>query len=502
MRKSGVLMHITSLPSEYGVGTMGKAAYDFLDFLHDAGQSYWQILPVAPTGYGDSPYQTTSTFAGNPYFIDLDMLEEEGLLSKKDYADKNWGDNPELADYGKLYEQRTDVLGIAADNFLKNPTGKYAEFKEKNSCWLDDYALFTAIKKERGQRPWNEWPEALKVREKDALSKFEKEHATEVERNKVIQYFFADQWKKLHEYANQKEIQIIGDVPIYCAYDSVECWAHPELFLLDENLSLKEVAGCPPDAFAEGGQRWGNPLYDWDYHGKTKYEWWIGRIFYLCRLYDVLRIDHFRGFDSYYAIPAEREDARVGEWREGPGIKLFRALENRYGKQKIIAEDLGFLTDSVRKLLKDSGFPGMKILQFGFDIREGSHSDYLPHRYVEKCIAYTGTHDNDTINGWIEDADDNIRQCACEYLNIDDIKAANIAAMKALWASPAGIAIVQAQDLLGLGSASRMNIPAIPDGNWRWRAKSGAFTEDMAKQLNRLMLLYERRPDELTEEEQ
>jgi len=495
MRKSGVLMHITSLPSDYGIGTMGKEAFGFIDFLEAAGQSYWQILPVGPTGYGDSPYQTTSTYAGNPYFIDLDVLAEAGLIDKTDYADEDWGPDRETVDYGKLYEKRFAVLNKASDKFLESPDEDFYKFCEENKFWLDDYALFASIKASEGAKPWNMWPEDLKRRDSKALSDFSASHSKEINRLKVIQFLFWQQWEKMHEYASSKGISIIGDVPIYCAYDSVECWAHPELFLLDEKLEQTEVAGCPPDGFSELGQRWGNPLYDWEYHEKTGFEWWTDRINHLCNVYDVLRIDHFRGFDSFYAIPSECPDARIGQWREGPGIKLFEALEKRYGKKRVIAEDLGFLTDSVRKLLKDSGFPGMKVLQFGFDIREGNHSDYLPHRYIENSIAYTGTHDNDTINGWILDCDENIRECACDYMNISDLKTANVAAMKTLWASPAGVTVVQAQDLLGLGSEARMNIPATSEGNWKWRALPGVFDEALAEKMDKWMLFFERRCD-------
>lgn len=467
MRKSGILMHLSSLSSPYGIGTMGKVAYEFVDFLKAGGQSYWQLLPICPTGYGDSPYQSYSTFAGNPYFIDLDELAEMGLLERADYETIDWGREPDKVDYGVLYQKRYPILHKAAKNFLQDPPKDFWKFCEGNEWWLSDYALFMARKEIRSDT--REW--------------------------KALQYLFFQQWNALKAYANQNGISIIGDLPIYVSLDSADVWAHPELFQLDEKKVPREVAGVPPDGFSADGQVWGNPLFDWDYMEKTNFKWWIQRIDYLCKVYDVLRIDHFRGFDSYFAIPYGDATARNGRWRKGPGMKLFEAVERAIGRQPIIAEDLGYLTESVKKLLKDSGFPGMKVLEFAFDSRDDSGSEYLPYNYIPNCVAYTGTHDNDTILGWFGDADPKDASYCKEYLNIFDDEELNWSMMSALWGSVANLTIVQAQDILGLGSEARMNRPATVGSNWQWRAKEGAFTEELARKLRRKMNIYGRMDD-------
>ncbi len=478
-------MHISSLPSPYGIGTMGRAAREFVDFLKDSGQAYWQLLPICPTSYGDSPYQSYSTFAGNPYFIDLDELEQKGLLEKADYEGLDWGNDQERVDYGILYQKRYPILRKAAQKFLKCPPHEFSVFCEENEFWLNDYALFMTFKDLHGGVSWNEWRELPD----DADEKTWKES---VRFWKVVQYLFFEQWYSLKKYANTQGISIIGDLPIYVSYDSVEVWAHPELFQLDENKVPKEVAGCPPDGFSEDGQLWGNPLFDWEYMEQTGYTWWIQRIYYLCQVYDVLRIDHFRGFAGYYAIPYGEPTARNGRWREGPGMKLFRAVEETIGKQRIIAEDLGHITDDVRQLLKDSGFPGMKVLQFAFDSRDENGVEYLPHNFVEHCVAYTGTHDNDTILGWFEEADEEDVAYAKKYLKIENEDALNWDMMNALWESRAELTIVTSQDLLNLGNEARMNQPSTLGKNWRWRALPGVFTSGLAKRIRERIKRYDR----------
>ena len=389
-------MPVFSLPSKYGIGCFSKEAYKFVDKLKKAGQSYWQILPLGPTGYGDSPYQSFSTFAGNPYYIDLKTLIKEGLLTKKECKAYDFGENDKEIDYEKIYRSRFKVLKKAYDRFEKNE--EFTSFINENDYWLEDYALYMAIKDRNNGVSWKEWEAPLRDRDEAALAQAREELAEEIDFYRFQQYEFDRQWKKLHAYANAQGVKIIGDIPIYVAFDSADTWASPKLFQFDENNNPTGVAGCPPDAFSATGQLWGNPLYNWEYHKETGYAWWIQRIAYCLKLYDVVRIDHFRGFDEYYAIPYGDETAVNGKWMPGPGMDLFRAIEAKLGRPEIIAEDLGFLTSSVLKLLEDSGFPGMKVLQFAFDARESSN--YLPHTYPTNCVVYTGTHDNDTTRGW------------------------------------------------------------------------------------------------------
>lgn len=471
---------------------MGQSAREFVDFLAKAKQSYWQLLPICPTSYGDSPYQSFSAYAGNPYFIDLDELAEDGLLDKEEYETIEWKTMPGQVDYGVLYEKRYPVLRKAVRRFLEGDSEKFLEFCETNAYWLEDYALFMTLKDANSGKSWTEWPVKLRNHEELALQEVKKQREEEVLFWKTIQFLFYRQWKALRTYANEKGISIIGDIPFYVAFDSVDVWAHSELFQLDEERRPLEVAGCPPDGFSATGQLWGNPLYQWDIHEAQNYDWWIRRIGYLCSVYNVLRIDHFRGFDSYYAIPYGDEDASRGVWREGPGMKLFTALEKKIGKQRIIAEDLGFLTDSVRKLLSDSGFPGMKVLQFAFDTREANHSEYLPDVYPEHCVAYTGTHDNDTVQGWFESANAEDVEFAKAYLKCTDQEQYHWDMMKALWASRAELTIVQTQDILGLGSESRMNTPSTMGRNWKWRMTSGQLTDELAEKLADYMKRYKR----------
>lgn len=492
MRSNGILMHLSSLPSPHGIGSMGKPARDFADFLQAAGQSYWQLLPVCPTGYGDSPYQSFSTNAGNPYFIDLDELKEDGLLEASEYEFIDWESAQDDVNYGVLYEKRYPVLRKAVKRFLANPAADYEAFCEENGFWLDDYAMFMTFKNASGGKNWQEWEPEIKNREPEALAAACEKYADDIAFWKVLQYLFFHQWKKLRAYVNQKGISIIGDLPIYVSLDGVDVWSHPELFQLDEKKCPKEVAGVPPDGFSADGQLWGNPLFDWEYMAKDGYSWWIKRIQYLCNVYDVLRIDHFRGFDSYFAIPYGDTSAKRGQWRKGPGMDLFRAVEKAIGKQPIIAEDLGYLTDSVKQLLSESGFPGMKILEFAFDKRDANSVEYLPYKYVANCVAYTGTHDNDTCMGWMKTANPEDVETAVEFLGLNEEEGYNWGMMRALWSTAADLTMVQMQDVLGLGSESRMNAPSTVGKNWRWRALPESYGHDLAMKLRHKMEIYGR----------
>lgn len=494
MRTSGILMHISSLPSDYGIGTMGKEAYKFVDFLKTAGQSCWQVLPVCPTSYGDSPYQSFSTHAGNPYFIDFDILREEGLLKKTDYTKFEWVWDEEKTDYANLYYRRYDVLKIAYNNFKeKNDRSAFEEFLIKNDNWISNYALFMTIKNANDGKGLPEWDEKLKKRDPHSLWLFKNEHYDEVEFWEFIQFKFFEQWKKLKAYANENGIKIIGDIPIYVSEDSVDVWVYPDLFELDNDLTPISVAGCPPDAFSKTGQLWGNPLYNWKRHKETDYNWWIDRLNASTELFDIVRIDHFRGFDEFYSIPYGDKTAENGQWKKGPRTELFRYIEKVSGKLPIIAEDLGFLTPSVHQMLRECGFPGMKVLEFAFSPDE--ESSYLPYQYEKNCVCYIGTHDNDTILGWLKNSDKKTIDFCRRYMDMQKNASAEEMAdklIKTALASVADTVILQAQDILGLGSYARMNIPSTDSGNWQWRAKKGAFTKDIAKRLKELSVLYGR----------
>jgi 4-alpha-glucanotransferase len=469
---------------------MGKDARKFVDFLVKGGQTYWQILPICPTSYGDSPYQSFSSFAGNPYFIDLEYLCKDKLLTKKECESFDWGGSEKYIDYGVMYESRYALLKKAYARFVKNVPQDYEDFCENEKEWLDEYALFMALKDANDGKAWSEWDDDLRLRKKKALDTASKEYAEDINFYKMLQYLFFEQWRSLKAYANGKGIQIIGDVPIYVAGDSADVWANPKQFYLDKELNPIEVAGCPPDAFSADGQLWGNPLFRWDVMKKDNYAWWTKRIKAMSELYDIIRIDHFRGFDSYYAIPAKDDTAKNGQWKKGPGMDLFNQLEKELGKLPIIVEDLGFLTPSVHKLLEDSGFPGMKVIQFAFDSREGSN--YLPHTYTQHCVVYTGTHDNDTVMGWMKTAPKASVKFAKEYLNLTKEEGYNWGMMRAAWASVADMAIVPMQDLIGLGSEARINIPSTLGENWKWRATADQITGAMAKRLYKYMEMYGR----------
>ena len=488
MRTSGVLLHISSLPSDYGIGTMGKEAYKFVDFLKSAKQHCWQILPVGPTSYGDSPYQSFSTNAGNPYFIDLDILCGEGLLKKSEYSDIKWGKNNKYVDYEVIYNNRFKVLRKAYDRFKTGDLTDFNEFLKENENWISNYALFMSIKDENDGISWLEWDEGLRKRDPHSLWMFRTEHEDDIMFWEFLQYKFFEQWDKLKKYANENGISIIGDIPIYVALDSAEVWVYPDLFELDEDLFPKAVAGCPPDDFSPTGQLWGNPLYDWNRHKEVGYKWWIDRIQSATSLYDIVRIDHFRGFEGYYAIPYGDKTAENGEWRKGPGMDLFNAVKNELGELPIIAEDLGFLTEDVHKLLKNSGFPGMKVLEFAFDAY--SESGYLPYKYNSNSVVYIGTHDNNTAIGWFDDIDDDTKEFCKKYLDTEDEIVWKL--IKTTMASVSDTAIIQMQDYLELGSEARMNVPSTLGGNWQWRMGKRDATKKLAKKIADITRTYGR----------
>lgn len=493
VRKSGILMPVASLPGKYGIGTFGKESYRFVDMLSMAGQSYWQILPLGPTSYGDSPYQSFSTFAGNPYFIDPEMLVEEGLLTQKEADSYDFGKKSDEIDYGKIYNMRFRMLkkAFGRSNLAKDEN--YAKFVRQNDFWLEDYALYMAVKNSFGGVSFIEWDEDIRKRNKKTLDIYRKKYAEEVEFYKFLQYKFIVQWRALKEYANDKGIKIIGDIPIYVAFDSADTWANPELFQFDEKGYPIAVAGCPPDGFSATGQLWGNPLYDWDYHKQTGYKWWIARIRHCYELYDVVRVDHFRAFDAYYSIPYGNKTAEFGRWKKGPGFALFKAIRAELGDVDMIAEDLGFLTDSVIKLVQRSGYPGMKVLQFAFDSRVDS--DYLHHNYVSNTVCYTGTHDNDTTVGWYRSMKQKDRKMALDYLNRSDFasdKDIAFSFIKLAMGSVSKICIIPMQDWLGLDGTARINTPSTLGGNWVWRMKKGAFTKKLAREIRDITKLFAR----------
>ena len=491
MRKNGILMHISSLPSEYGIGSLGVPSYKFIDFLYEAGQSLWQTLPLSPTSYGDSPYQSFSVFAGNPYFIDIDMMYKDGLISKADVESCKYKGSAEAVDYEWLYTNRRKLFFRAVKRFDKN-NSDYLAFCAENSCWLDDYALFMALKDAHKGCAWYEWQKKYKERLPDALADFRERHESDITLYKMQQYLFRTQWEKLLSYAHERGIEIIGDMPIYTAYDSSDVWANTHLFELDKTLTPINVAGCPPDAFSEDGQRWGNPLYRWDVMESDGFSWFCRRMKAMTSMYDIVRIDHFRGFAEYCSIPYEDETAVNGVWIKGPGIALFDAIKRECGECNIIAEDLGFITPSVRKLLSDCGFPGIKVLQFAFDPTE--ESEYLPHNFDKNCVVYTGTHDNDTIMGWFADSPAEWTEYAKKYLRLSEEEGYNWGMIKAAMASCADTCILQMQDLMGLDNSARMNTPSTLGGNWAWRIKEECINFWLAGILRKLTETYCRIP--------
>ena len=502
-RSSGIIMHISSLPNKYGIGTFGKEAYEFADFLDKAGQKYWQMLPLGPTSYGDSPYQSFSAFAGNPYFIDFDILHKDGLLDKKDYENVDFGNDPENIDYGIIFENKIPVLRKAYDNF-KNNQELQESFEEvkKNEFWLEDYAMYMAVKNKFQLKSWQNWDNDIKLRKVQALETYKEELKDDIEFWSFVQFEFYKQWTALKEYVNKLGIEIIGDMPIYVAEDSADIWSNPDAFLLDkETLKPIKVAGCPPDIFSETGQLWGNPIYDWKWMDENGYKWWIERIKHSLKLYDWIRIDHFKGFESYYSIPYGEDTAINGKWVKGPGMKIFDAIRNELGDVNIIAEDLGTLTDETIKLRDDNNFPGMKILTFAFD--SDSDNMFLPHNYEKNFIAYTGTHDNDTVRGWVETtATKEQVQNAVEYLNLTEEEGYNWGLIRGIWSSVANVSIAQMQDFLNLGNEARTNLPSTLGKNWRWKTKKGVFTKELAEKIYKMTKRYGRCKELLSEEKE
>ena len=538
-RGSGIILAVSSLPSKYGIGTFGRAAYRFADFLHDAKQSYWQMLPLGPVSYGNSPYQSPSSFAGNPYYIDLELLEEDGLLKKGEADSFEWGSNPRYADYGKLYENRIKVLSLAKERGYVRDLQAVEAFKQENP-WVDDYALFMACKKSFGMKGLLEWPdEALRRRETVVLEKYKKELKDDIELYTYIQFLFFKQWDELKKYIHSKDIKIIGDIPIYVAADSADIWTEPENFQLDENLMPKSIAGVPPDAFSKTGQLWGNPLYDWEYMKKDGFGWWIRRIAGCGRLYDVIRFDHFRGLDEYWSVPKDEATAENGSWKKGPGEDFVNVLNNWFPELKFIAEDLGVSSQSLTELMKKSSWPGMKVLEFAFD---SENSEYQPHNYEKNCICYTGTHDNAPLNQWFDEIhDEYIKSCnnkqkqkseisenaakesvalpqktsesslnciekeqtendkftnAVKYFNLTEEEGYNIGMIRGGMSSVAQLFMAQMQDWLGLGEGHRMNEPSKSGGCWEWRLLedeiSGEKGKLLAEKISEMTMRYGR----------
>lgn len=490
-RSSGILMPISSLPSKYGIGTLGQAAYDFADFLAKAGQTYWQVLPMGPTSYGDSPYQSFSSFAGNPYFIDFEMLIEDGLLTRSEVEACNWGTNPRYVDYGQIYNSRYICLEKAKKNGWQRDYDEIQAFINNNSRWLPEYSLYMALKRHFDMKSWLEWPdEDIRLHKPEAVDRYRNLLTEDIELFIYIQYLFFKQWTALKKYINDLGIRIIGDLPIYVALDSADVWSEPEMFKLDEENLPVDVAGVPPDYFSEDGQLWGNPLYNYERMEQNGFEWWIRRVGGAERLFDVIRIDHFRGFASYWAVPYGSENARKGEWIKGPGITLVERLIGWFGNIDFIAEDLGVETPDVVELLQASGLPGMKVLEFAFDSKEPSK--YLPHMYSPNCICYTGTHDNSPLAEWCEEANPDDVEFAGRYLGLNDTEGFNYGIIRGGMGSVANLFVAQMQDYLELGKYNRINTPGTASGNWQWRLLAGEASDELADRLHELCRIYGR----------
>ncbi|MBZ2038644.1 4-alpha-glucanotransferase [Streptococcus sanguinis] len=500
-RQSGVLMHISSLPGKYGIGSFGQSAYDFVDFLVRTKQRYWQILPLGTTSYGDSPYQSFSAFAGNTYFIDFDILIEEGLLNEADVKGADFGDNPRKVDYAKIFEARRPIMEKAVARFLKaGDLSDYESFVEQNAAWLEVFAEYMAIKEHFDNLAWTEWPdEAIRRREAASLASYREKLADKLTYHRVTQYLFFKQWLRLKAYANEHHIEIVGDMPIYVAADSADVWAQPHFFKTDAVGKPTCVAGCPPDEFSETGQLWGNPIYDWEAMDKDGYAWWIERLRESFKIYDIVRIDHFRGFESYWEVPADSETSASGKWVKGPDYKLFAAVKEALGDLNIIAEDLGFMTDEVIELRERTGFPGMKILQFAFNPDDESIDS--PHLAPNNSVMYTGTHDNNTVLGWYKDEiDDATRQYMAQYTNRKEYETVPHAMLRTIFASVSFMAIATIQDLLELDSAARMNYPSTIGGNWTWRMTAEELNPIVEGELYSLTKTYRRMNTDLINE--
>ena len=488
MRESGILMHITSLPGPYGVGTMGANARAFVDFLKKSGQKLWQILPLSPTGYGDSPYQSCSAYAGNHYLIDLDLLVADGLLKEEDLTGIQWYDREDKVNFGLQYQHRLDVLRKAWQRF--EDRAALDQFCLENSSWLPDFALFMALKSENAGLPWYQWPDALKRREASAMQQAQARLQGEIDFYCFVQYLFSKQWQALRSYAHENGIRIVGDVPFYVPLDSADVWSNPELFLLDNDLNPEAVAGVPPDYFSEDGQLWGNPLYRWDLHKQQNYSWWLRRLAAAGALYDVIRIDHFRAFEAYWSVPFGDETAKNGHWVKGPDMDFVKAVKEQLPQLAFIAEDLGLLTQEVLDLRDHSGWPGMKVLEFAFDSED---SEYLPHNYPACSVCYTGTHDNTTMRHWFETADEKAVKLATDYMRLTEEEGFVWGAIRTAMSSVADTCIVPLQDYLNLGGEARMNFPgSMTDCNWTWRVQAGLYTDELAEKIFKLTKLYGR----------
>lgn len=490
MRRSGILLHISSLPSKYGIGTFGEEAYEFVDFLKASGQSLWQMLPIGPTSFGDSPYQSPSTYAGNPYFIDFDLLAEDGLLNEEEYNFYDWGNDDTDIDYAKIYNSRFKVLYLAYERGWKRDKRRVNKFIKENEYWLLDYGLYMAVKEHFEMKSFTQWDEDIRLREPKALERYRKLLSDRINFHIYIQYLFYEQWINLKEYANENNIKIVGDIPIYVAEDSADAWSNPEIFILNENRIPLKVAGCPPDVFTDDGQLWGNPLYDWEALKKDNFKWWINRIKGAAKLYDVIRIDHFRAFASYYAIEYGAKNARVGKWEKAYGSELFKLVKVELPEVDIIAEDLGYLTKDVYELMDEVGYPGMKILLFAFGA--DGDSEFLPYKINENSIAYIGTHDNDTFIGWWQNADKKEKELATRYMNLTEEEGLNWGIIRTLYGTKADSAVLQLQDILGLGNEARMNLPSTIGTNWRWRVEKQYLTKELANKLYTLTKIFGR----------
>lgn len=491
MRRCGVLMPVFSLASEYGIGCFSKEAYRFVEFCERTGLKLWQVLPMGPTSFGDSPYQSFSAFALNPYFLDLEDLVSKGLLTRDECEEALRTEGSLTIHYDQQYQKRFPVLHKAFKRFMENSYSDYETFKEEQSDWLYDYALYMALKDAHGGKCFMDWEPALAKHEKKAVEKAKETYREEMEFQCFLQYFCFMEWNTLHQYANEHGVRILGDIPIYVAFDSADVWSNRKLFLLQKDGYPTKVAGCPPDAFSDKGQLWGNPLYDWKAQKKDGFSWWMKRMRHNFNLFDELRIDHFRGFDAYFAIPYGREDAVIGEWEDGPGEDFFTAVRKAMGNPSIVAEDLGTLTDSVRSLLKSTGYPGMKVLQFAFSA--GEKSDYLPHRYEKNCVVYTGTHDNDTVRGWYETMPEADRKFLEEYLGKKtDQEEVTWELIRLAMASVADTCIIPIQDFCNLGTDARINTPSTIGINWMWRMNKEQITPELEGKIRDMIGVYER----------
>jgi len=490
-RGAGILMPISALPSPYGIGTLGKESYQFADFLERIGSKYWQVLPVGPTSYGDSPYQSFSAFAGNPYFVDLDYLVEEQLLKKEEIDIFKWQESEDCVEYEMIYNNRFQVLKLAFYRSNHREQAAFHQFCKSNEYWLEDYSFYMALKDYFGNREWLTWDEDIRNRTVEAIEKYTAQLEEEIEFWKFCQYKFREQWDRLKGYANQKGIQLIGDIPLYVAMDSSDVWVYGDLFELDERKKPIHVAGVPPDEFSNEGQRWGNPLYRWEEMDKTDFAWWKERMKISASLYDVIRIDHFIGVVNYYSIPADSPTATSGSWMPGPGIKLTQAIKQSIGDAKIIAEDLGIITPNVRALIKETGYPGMKVLEFGLD--GSADNEHLPHNYsTSNMVVYMGTHDNETLAGFLSNKGENEIMYLCKYFQVQKPEELPDSMIRALYACVADVAIFQMQDLLHLDNKARMNFPSTMGNNWKWRMKMNQYEVIEEEKLLELVYLYGR----------